>query len=34
LRQEYHESKIHGPGTQVDSGRTFKLALAATVPWV
>jgi hypothetical protein len=32
--QPYLRSEIHGPGTQVDSGRTFKLALAATVPWV
>jgi hypothetical protein len=26
--------EIHGLGTQVDSGRTFKPALAAIVPWV
>jgi hypothetical protein len=33
-RAPYLGSEIHGPGTQVDSGRTFKLAPAATVPWV
>jgi hypothetical protein len=32
--QPYLGSEIHGPGTQVDSGRTFKPAPAATVPWV
>jgi hypothetical protein len=33
-RAPYLVSEIHGPGTQVDSGRTFKPAPAATVPWV
>jgi hypothetical protein len=32
--QSYLGSEIHGPGTQVDFGRTFKPALAAIVPWV
>jgi hypothetical protein len=32
--QPYFGSEIHGPGIQVDSGRTFKLAPAATVLWV
>jgi hypothetical protein len=32
--QPYLGSEIHGPGTQVDFGRTFKPALAAIVPWV
>jgi hypothetical protein len=27
-------SEIHGPGTQVDSGRTFKSTTVAPVPWV
>jgi hypothetical protein len=30
----YLGSEIHGLGTQVDFGRTFKTALAAIVPWV
>jgi hypothetical protein len=29
-RAPYLGSEIHGPGTQVDSGHTFKLAPAAT----
>jgi hypothetical protein len=33
-RAPYLESEIYGPGTQVNSGRTFKPALAAIVPWV
>jgi hypothetical protein len=33
-RAPYLGSEIHGPGTQVDFGRTFKPALAAIVPWV
>jgi hypothetical protein len=32
--QPYLGSEIHGPGTQVDFGRTFKPTLAAIVPWV
>jgi hypothetical protein len=31
-RALYLGSEIHGAGTQVDSGRTFKLAPTATVP--
>jgi hypothetical protein len=27
-------SEIHGPGTQADSGCTFKSTTVATVPWV
>jgi hypothetical protein len=27
-------SEIHGPGTQVDSGRTFKSTTVAPIPWV
>jgi hypothetical protein len=30
----YLGSRIHGPDTQVDFGRTFKPALAAILPWV
>jgi hypothetical protein len=30
----YLGSGINGPGTQVDSGRTFKSTTVATVPWV
>jgi hypothetical protein len=33
-RALYLGSEIYGPGTQVDSGRTFKPAPAATVPRV
>jgi hypothetical protein len=33
-RTPYLGSEIHGPGTQVDSGRTFKSTTVATVPWV
>jgi hypothetical protein len=33
-RAPYLGSEIHGPGTQLDSGRTFKPALAAIIPWV
>jgi hypothetical protein len=33
-RAPYLGSEIHGPGKQVDYGRTFKTALAAIVPWV
>jgi hypothetical protein len=33
-RAPYLGSEIHGPGTQVDSGRTFKFITVATVPWV
>jgi hypothetical protein len=32
--QPYLGPEIHVPGTQVDSGRTFKLTLTTTVPWV
>jgi hypothetical protein len=32
--QPYLGSEIHGPGTQVDFGRTFKPPMAAIVPWV
>jgi hypothetical protein len=32
--QPYLGSEIHGPGTQVDFGRTFKPTLVAIVPWV
>jgi hypothetical protein len=32
--QLYLGSEIHGPGTKVDSGRTFKPVLAAIVHWV
>jgi hypothetical protein len=30
----YLGSEIHGPGTQVDFGRTFKSTTVALVPWV
>jgi hypothetical protein len=30
----YLGSEIHGPSTQVDSGRTFKSTTVATIPWV
>jgi hypothetical protein len=33
-RALYLGSEIHGPGTQVDSGRTYKSTMVATVPWV
>jgi hypothetical protein len=33
-RAPYLGSEIHGPGTQVDSGRTFKSTTVATIPWV
>jgi hypothetical protein len=33
-RTPYLESEIHGLGTQVNSGRTFKSTMVATVPWV
>jgi hypothetical protein len=33
-RAPYLGSEIHGLGTQADSGRTLKPALAAIVPWV
>jgi hypothetical protein len=32
--QPYLGSEIHGLGTRVDFGRTFKPAPAAAVPWV
>jgi hypothetical protein len=32
-RAPYLGSEIHGPATQVDSGRTFKSTTVATVPW-
>jgi hypothetical protein len=32
--QPYLGSEIHGLGTQADSGRTLKPALATTVPWI
>jgi hypothetical protein len=33
-RAPYLGSEIHGLGTKVDSGRTFKSTTVATVPWV
>jgi hypothetical protein len=32
-RAPYLGSEIHDPGTQVNSGPTFKPALAAIIPW-
>jgi hypothetical protein len=33
-RAPYLGSEIHGPGTQDDSGRSFKSTTVAPVPWV
>jgi hypothetical protein len=33
-RAPYLGSEIHGPGTQVDSGRTLMSTMVAPVPWV